>query len=183
MRGNVGFQVPEDQAGLILVFEPDEDDLEDISVNLGSTPISLSPPTDLNLKFKQEVFHPGDTVEFLDLVVEVVEVSYPANDEIKRPEEGYKSIVINLRVENLGDDTLYFTGINQIYLKDSTGQKYSDGNSALPIGADDYVVGSLQPGEQIRGRMGFLVPEDRSGFVLVFDRDQWDFGKTFISLE
>ena len=183
IRGNVGFQVPEDQVDLVLIFETDLDDLGDISVNLGPTPTFLAPPTDLNLKFKQDIFHIGDSVEFLDLLVQVIEVSYPADDEITRPEEGHKSLVIELRVENQGDGTLYFIGTDQIYLKDSTGQKYHDDSLALPSGADDHVVGSLEPGEHIRGRIAFLVPEDGTGFTFVFDRDMFDYGKLFISVD
>lgn len=182
IRGKVGFQVPEDQVDLVLIYEPSHDDLGEISVNLGSTLVSLAPPTDLNLKLQQEIFRIGDSVEILDQLVQVIEVTYPADDEIIKPEEGYKSIVVDLQVENQGDDTLYFTGSNQIYLKDSTGQKYSDDSLALPSDSD-HVVGNLEPGEKIRGQIGFLVPEDAGGFIFVFDRDQFDFGKVFISLD
>jgi len=183
IRGKIGFEVPEDLVEFVFILELDQNDLGEISVNLGPTPVSHPPPADLGLKLQQEIFHTGDVVELVDLLVQVIEVTYPADDEITRSEEGHKSIVIDLRVENQGDDTLYFTGPDQIYLKDSTGQKYSDDVLALPSGADDHVVGSLQPGEHIRGRMGFLIPEDRSGFVFVFDRDLFDFGKAFISLD
>jgi hypothetical protein len=118
----------------------------------------------------------------LDQVIQVIEVTYPADDEITRPKEGYKSIVVDVQIENQGDGTLYFTGSNQIYLKDSTGQKYSDDSLALPSDSD-HVVGDLQPGESIRGQIGFLVPKDAGGLIFVFDPDQFEFGKVFISLD
>ena len=103
--------------------------------------------------------------------------------KIYRPIEGYKSIVVDLQIKNQGDDTLYFTGSNQIYLKDSTGQKYSEDSLALPNDSDDHVVGSLEQGESIRGQVGFLVPEDAGGLIFVFDPDMFEFGKVFISLD
>jgi hypothetical protein len=182
IRGKIGFQVPEEQADFVFIYEPDQDDLGEISINLGSTPVFLDPPTDINLKFQQKIFLVGDSAEILNQIVQVIEVSYPADEEIARPKEGYKSIVVDLQFENQGDATLYFTGSDQIYLKDSTGQKYSSNSSALPEDSD-YVVGSLQPGESIRGQIGFHVPEDAGGFIFVFDPDLFEFGKVFISLD
>lgn len=40
-----------------------------------------------------------------------------------------------------------------------------------------------EPGESTQGLIGFLVPEDGDGLVFVFDRDMFDFGKVFISLD
>ena len=120
IRGRVGFQVPEDQVEFVLIYEPDQDDLGEILINLGSTPVSLAPPTDLNLKLQQEIFQIGDSAEILGQVIQIIGVTYPADEEITRPKEGYKSIVVDLQIENQGDTNLYFTGSNQMYLKDST---------------------------------------------------------------
>jgi hypothetical protein len=182
IRGKIGFQVPEDQVEFVLIYEPDQDDLGDISVNLGLIPVSLVPPSDLSLKFQQKIFLIGDSAEILDQVIQIIEVTYPADDEIMRPKEGYKSIVVDVQIENQGDNTLYFTGSNQIYLKDSTGQIYSSEPSALPNDSS-HVVGDLQPGESIRGQIGFHVPEGSGGLIFVFDPDQFEFGKVFISLD
>lgn len=183
IRGKVGFEVPEDQVEFGFIYEPDQDDLGEISVNLGSTPVSLAPPTDLNLKLQQKVFQIGDSAEILDKVIQVIEVTYPAEDEIIKPEEGYKSIIVEVQIQNQSDTTLYFTGSNQIYLKDSTGQKYSSDPLALPTDNTSNLVGNLQPGESIQGLIGFLVPGDAGGFIFVFDADMFEFGKVFISLD
>jgi len=183
IRGKIGFQVPEDQVEFVFIYEPYQDDLGEISVNLGSTPVSLAPPTDLNLKLQQKIFQIGDSTEVLGQVIQVIGVTYPADEEITWPKEGYKSIVVDLQIENQGDTTLYFTGPNQMYLKDSTGQKYSDDSLALPAGSDDHVVGHLEPGESIRGQMGFHIPEDAGGLIFVFDPNLFEFGKVLISLD
>lgn len=183
LRGMVGFQVPEDQVEFVLILEPDQHDLGEISVNLGSTPVSLAPPTNLNLSIQQKIYQIGDSAEILGQIIQVIGVAYPADEEITRPQEGFKSIVVDLQVENQGDGTLYFTGSNQMYLKDSTGQKYSDDPLALPAGSDDHVIGSLEPGESIRGQMAFLIPEDAGGLIFIFDPDMFEFGKVFISLD
>jgi hypothetical protein len=157
--------------------------LGEISVNLGSTPVFLPPPTDLNLKFQQKIYQIGDSAEILGQVIQVIGVTYPADEEITRPQEGYKSIVVEILIENQGEKTLYFTGPDQLYLKDSSGQKYSDDSLALPAGSEDHVVGSLEPGESIQGRMAFLVPQDAGGLIFVFDPSMFELGKVFISLD
>ena len=119
----------------------------------------------------------------MDIVIQVIGVTYPADNEINRPEEGYKSIVVDLLIKNQSDTTLYFTGPNQIYLKDSTGQKYFDDPVALPTDTTSNLVGDLQPDESIQGQIGFLVPEDTGGFIFVFDPDMFEFGKVLISLD
>ena len=183
LRGMVGFQVPEDQVEFVLILEPDQDDLGEISVNLGSTPQFLDPPLDLDLELQQKIYQLGDSAEILGQVIQVIGVTYPADEEITRPQEGYKSIVVEILIENQGDKTLYFTGPDQLYLKDSSGQKYSDDSLALPAGSDDHVIGSLEPGESIQGRMAFLVPQDADGLIFVFDPDMFELGKVFLALD
>ncbi|MCJ7714895.1 MAG: DUF4352 domain-containing protein [Anaerolineales bacterium] len=183
IRGKIGFEVPEDQVEFVFILEPDQYELGDISVNLGPTPVSLAPPSDLNLKLSQKAFLIGDSAEIMDIVIQVIGVSYLTDDEIIRPIEGYKSIVVDLQVKNQSDDTLYFTGPNQIYLKDSTGQKYSSDPLALLANTISNLANNLEPGESTQGLIGFTVPEDASGVVFVFDADMFEFGKVFISLD
>jgi hypothetical protein len=69
-----------------------------------------------------------------------------------------------------------------MYLKDETGQKYTfhlGAQSLLDSGLPDD---ELQPGEKVRGEIGFQVPESAQELVFVFDAEVFGFGKVFISL-
>jgi hypothetical protein len=70
-----------------------------------------------------------------------------------------------------------------MYLKDSTGEKYTFHLGAQSIIDSGLPDDELQPGERIRGQIGFQVPKNASGLVFVFDAEVFGFGKVFIALD
>lgn len=183
VRGKVGFHVPAGQNDFLFVYEVNLIGLGEVSVNLGNTPVAMEPPTNLNLANQQKIFLIGDLVEISGLVIQVLQASYPAGTEIIKPKEGFKFASVDVQIENKSDRVQEITSIAQMYLKDSTGQKYT-----FHLGAQSVINGGLpddelQPGERIRGQIGFLVPINVEGLVFVFDAEIFGFGKVFISLE
>ena len=90
---------------------------------------------------------------------------------------------VDVQVENQGDTVQEITSIAQMYLKDSTGQKYTfhlGAQSVIDTGLPDD---ELQPGERVRGQIGFQVPNNLSSLIFVFDADIWGYGKAFIALD
>lgn len=183
IRGKVGFQVPEDLENFVFIYELNRDGWGEISVNLGSTPVTMDPPTTLNLTLQQDIYQIGDLIEISNRVIQVIEVTYPAGNEIIKPKENYKFVVVDVQIENQGEDTQFINGPFQMYLKDSTGQKYSSDSGAESINNSVPLIDELQPGERIRGQIGFQVPEDEGGLIFVFFPDSFEYGKVFITMD
>lgn len=183
IRGKVGFHVPEDLVNFIFIYEANLIGLGEVSVNLGPTPVAMDPPTDLNLVQQQEVYQIGDLIEISNLVIQVIQVNYPAGTEIIKPKVDYKFVSVDVSVENQGGSPQEITSIVQMYLKDSTSQKYTFHLGAQSVIDSGLPDDELQPGEKIRGQIGFQVPENAKGLVFVFDAEIFGYGKVFIALE
>ena len=183
IRGKIGFHVPDDLVNFIFVYEANLIGLGEVSVNLGSTPVSMDPPTDLNLAQQQTIYQIGDLIDISNLAIQVLQVSYPAGNEIVKPKEDYKFVAVDVTIENRGETTQEISSIVQMYLKDSTGQKYTFHLGAQSVIDSGLPNDELQKGEKIRGQIGYQVPEDIQGLVFVFDVEIFGFGKVFIALE
>jgi hypothetical protein len=132
---------------------------------------------------QQEIYQIGDLVMISDLVIQVLNVSYPAETDFVKPKEGYQFVSVDVQVDNQGDTVQEITSIAQMYLKDGSGQKYTfhlGAQSLIDTGLPDD---ELQSGERVRGQIGFQVPVNISGMVFVFDADVWGYGKAFIALQ
>jgi len=183
IRGKVGFHIPEDQVDFVFVYEANLIGLGEVSVDLGSTPIAMEPPAELYLQHQQKVFDIGDIVELSGLAIQILDVSYPDGVGVVQPKEGYKFVGLDVQIENRGEIVKEITSVVQMYLKDSTGQKYTfhlGSQSILDSGLPDD---ELQPGERVRGQIGYQIPTNVSGLIFVFDAEVFGFGKAFISLE
>jgi hypothetical protein len=182
LRGKVGFHVPEDRQDFIFIYEANLIGLGEVSVDLGKTPVAMDPPTDLNLS-QQQVFQIGDMVEISDMIIQVNQVSFPPGNEIVKPKTDFKFVSVDVTVENQGSTTQEITSIAQMYIKDSTGQKYTFHLGAQSIIDSGLPDDELNPGERIRGQIGFQVPINVQGLIFVFDAEIFGFGKAFIALE
>jgi len=183
IRGKVGFHVPENLTDFLFVYEANLLGQGEVSVHLGPVPVAMDPPEDLNLTQTQEIYQTGDPVKISDLVIQILEVKYPTWTEFVKPKEGYKFAAVDIQIENQGSSVQEITSVVQMYLKDETGQKYTfhlGAQSLLDAGLPDD---ELQPGEKVRGQIGFQVPEDAQNLVFVFDAEIFGFGKIFITLE
>jgi hypothetical protein len=183
IRGKVGFHVPQDLTNFTFVYEANLLGIGEASVNLGPTPIAMNPPENLNLVQQQEIYQIGDLVMISDLVIQVLNVSYPAETDFVKPKEGYQFVSVDVQVDNQGDTVQEITSIAQMYLKDGSGQKYTfhlGAQSLIDTGLPDD---ELQSGERVRGQIGFQVPVNINGMVFVFDADVWGYGKAFIALQ
>jgi hypothetical protein len=183
IRGKVGFHVPEDLTNFIFIYEANLMGIGEVSVNLGGTPIAMDPPSDLNLAHRQEIFSVGEQIEISGLVIQVLGVSYPSGTDFVKPKEDYKFVSVDVQVENQGESIQEITSIVQMYLKDNTGEKYTFHLGAQSIIDSGLPDDELQPGERIRGQIGFQVPTDAEGLIFVFDAEIFGFGKVFITLE
>jgi len=183
VRGKVGFHVPEEMTGFTFVYEANLLGQGEVSVGLGSVPIAMEPPEDLNLLPSLDIYQIGDPINIADLQIQVLGVSFPAETDFIKPKQGYQFAAVDVQIENQGSNVQEITSVVQMYLKDDTGEKYTfhlGAQSLLDTGLPDD---ELQPGEKVRGEIGFQVPESAQDLVFVFDAELFGFGKVFISLQ
>lgn len=183
IRGKVGFHVPEEMTNFTFVYEANLVGLGEVSINLGATPMSMNPPSDLNLAQRQKIYLIGDLIEISDLTIQIIQINYPEGTEIVKPREEYKFVAIDIQVENQGETVQEITSIVQMYLKDNTGEKFTFHLGAQSILDSGLPDDELQPGERVRGQIGFQVPDDSEGLMFVFDAEVFGFGKVFIALD
>jgi hypothetical protein len=182
VRGKVGFQVPQDMTGFTFVFEAKLIGLGEVSIALGNTPLAIDPPSDLNLANQQKTYQIGDLIEISGVAIQVLGTSHPAGTEIIQPRQGYHFVGVEVQVENRSESVQEINSVVQMYLKDSSGQKYTfhlGAQSLLDSGLPDD---ELQPGERVRGEIGFQVPDNAGGLIFVFDAEIFGYGKAFIAL-
>ena len=180
IRGKVGFQVPTESKGLVFVFDAAVFGTGKVFVELGPDPISLEPPAELVGELDQETFAVGDIIEMGDLTLTVNEIAFPEGDNFTKPDEGKKFIVVDLTLVNNSSEAKAVSSMLQMYLKDTTGQKYDLDLMASVASGGTTPDGEIAPSEKIRGQVSFQVPEDIDGLVFVFDADVFGFGKVFI---
>ena len=182
VRGKVGFQVPEDLEGLTFVYEVNLIGLGEISVDLGPQPTTYAVPGDLDLGQPPEVFQVGEHVEISDLVVQVEGVTRPQGGEVIQPDPGMDFLLVDVRVENRGDRTRELSSAVSMSLKDASGRRYTFHLGAQTAAEAGLPDDELLPGEQVRGQIGFQVPEKARGLTFVFDPDLVGYGKALIAL-
>jgi len=182
VRGQVGFQVPEDATGLVFVFDADVWGTGKVFVALGPEPVLVEPPEELPGEQTQTVFAIGDVIEIGDLTLTVNEVSSPPGDSFNKPDEGNKFVVVDVTIKNQSSEAASVSSMLQMSLKDNTGQGYDVDLMASAASGGATPDGEIAPGETIRGQVGFQVPEDATDLVFVFDADVWGFGKVFVAL-
>jgi hypothetical protein len=182
VRGKVGFQVPEDATGLVFVFDADFFRTGKAFVALGPEPVSLEPPAELAGEQVQETFAIGDIVSIGDSVMVVLGWSQPSGNEFSEPDQGKRFVAVDVLLVNQGSDTAAISSMLQMNLKDDTGQKYDVDLMAATATGSSTPDGELAPGERVRGKVGFQVPEDAQGLVFVYDAEVFDYGKVFVAL-
>jgi hypothetical protein len=183
VRGKVGFQVPQNTAGLVFVFDAAVFGTGKVFVDLGPEPVSMEPPLQLAGEQEQATFAIGDVVQIGDLTLTVNEVTYPPGSEFNKPESGNKFAVVDVTMENKGTESKAVSSLMQMYLKDDTGQKYDLDLMASSASGGTTPDGEITPGEKLRGQVGFQIPEDAQGLTFVFDADVFGHGKVFVALQ
>jgi hypothetical protein len=72
------------------------------------------------------------------------------------PGDGKTYLIVNLYVKNKTNKILPLYPVTQTYIKDSQGQTYSIGPAIVK---QPFLAGDLQPGDQIKGELAYVVPD------------------------
>lgn len=182
IRGKVGFQVPENAQELQFVFDADVFGAGKVFVNLGTEPITVELPAEVAAETQQQVFNVGETIKIGTLELTVNEVMYPMGDQFNKPSAGRRFLAVDLTIENKGTSATNISTLLQMWVKDSTSQKFTVDLMATMAAKGTPPDGELAAGEKVRGQVGFQVPENATGLVFVFDADVFSAGKILIAL-
>ena len=182
MRGQVAYQIRNVAEGLQFVFDADPWGSGKVFIALGSTPIHLPPPENLAGEITQEVFQIGDTVALGEQEFIVNAASFSTGGEFNRPQPGMQYLIVDVSITNLGEVSIQFSSLLQITVRDETGQIYPEHLGGTIAAGGDTPNGEIVPGETIRGQMGFQVPLEVDGFLLVIDSEVWGYGKIMIQV-
>lgn len=115
---------------------------------------------------KTEVFEIGDYVKAGNLVFTVNSVRTDKGSEFIKPDEGNIYYIIDVTVENTGDESEIVSSMIMFRLFDSEGYNYS-----ITFGPETkgQLDGEVSPGRKIRGELVFEIPEDSTGLELEID--------------
>lgn len=115
---------------------------------------------------KTEVFEIGDSVKAGNLVFTVNSVRTDKGSEFIKPDEGNIYYIIDVTVENTGDESEIVSSMIMFRLFDSEGYNYS-----ITFGPETkgQLDGEVSPGRKIRGELVFEIPEDSTGLELEID--------------
>lgn len=127
-------------------------------------------------------FQVGDIVEIEDLVLAVLGWDYIEGDQFNQPDEGQQFIAVEMVLVNQGDDSETLSSFLHMSLRDGTGQKYDPDLLAGSAAGSSAPEGEVSPGERVRGKIGFQVPQDVGALTFVFDASVFGTGKVFVEL-
>jgi hypothetical protein len=183
--GKVGFQVPESAGGLQFVFEMGswmEANVGKIFVDLDPQPVQVQLPGDLPGERKPQLHSASQPVQLDDVVITINGVGYPEAGKYTFPLPGNKFMVVDVTFENKGSSSVpLYTGL--LLIKDSRDWLCLEDGMAIMAAGGSRLQGELTAGEKLRGQVGFQVPENATGLILVFDNDIYKPGKVFIALQ
>jgi hypothetical protein len=129
-----------------------------------------------------QIYKVGDIVSIGDNVMVVLGWDVVPGDQFNKPDEGKKFIVVDAIIVNQSQTAMSVSSLLQMSLKDDTSQKYSVDLMASMAANASSIDGEIAPGERVRGKVGFQVPENAKGLQFVFDADVFGTGKVFVDL-
>jgi hypothetical protein len=164
---------------------PTEAPTEEVSTETresAATEAPIEAPTEEPTAAGPTTYLVGDIINIGDIVMVVLGWDMPPGDDFAKPDEGKVFVAVEVILVNQGDSSDSVSSMLQMGLKDDTGQQYDADFTASMAIDESSPDGEISPGERIRGKIGFQVPEDATGLVFVFDADVWGTGKVFVEL-
>jgi hypothetical protein len=139
-------------------------------------------PTDTPAPQALTTYQVGDIISIGDMVMVVLGWDSPPGDDFSKPDEGKKFVAVDVLLVNQGSASTSVSTMLQMSLKDATAQKYDVDLTANIATGSSAPDGEISPGERVRGKVGFQVPQDAEGLVFVFDASIFGTGKVFVEL-
>ncbi|AQL42016.1 hypothetical protein BV210_04465 [Halorientalis sp. IM1011] len=181
-RGTLVFEVPEGTSGLALHVDLDQSIIgyDGVEIDLASRGSGRTLTQDLQV----EVYETGDTLDYQDTRFTVNSVRTSSGEGFAQPDEGNEFVLVDVTVENTGDDELTVSTLLQMELKDGRGRTYDISIVGASVSDRDFSQGDpIPPGGRRRGEVVFEAPEGIDPLYLVMDFDVFAEGdKSFFQL-
>lgn len=136
--------------------------------------------TEENTEPERTEFYLNELVEIGDLVVSLNEVVESDGKEFFEPDEGNKYVILDLTFYNTGSEAYALSSMLGFEFVDNDGYTYDTSWTAPIKGGLD---GTILPGRQLRGQVGFEIPEGSTAAELLFDYDLFASGQLVFKLE
>jgi hypothetical protein len=129
---------------------------------------------------KIETFKIGDSVKAGNLIFTVNSTRTDAGGEFIKPDEGKIYYIIDVTVENTGDEPESVSSLMMFKLIDSDGYNYS-----VTFGPETQgqVDGEISAGRKLRGELVYEIPEDTEGLELEIDPTVFGSGQIIVELD
>lgn len=127
-----------------------------------------------------ETFSVGESIKMGGLICTVNSVRDSKGGDFLRPEEGNIYKIIDITLENMGEESVSISSLLMFSLSDAEGYKY---NVTIAPDTKGSIEGELQPGRKLRGEIAFEVPEDAVGLELLFEPNVFGFGQAIIKID
>ena len=185
VKGHLGFQLPQDAAKLILVFQTVDAQNNPLKVDVALAPTvaaAATPPappvvTPAPTPAKTLVTHQvGEPVAQAGLTLQVLKWSRPPAGGALMADLGKTIVRVDVSVENTGQTQLFMAPETAMTLRDAAGGSYkNDIRSAAmsrPSQPPPFLL-PIAPGTVRTGAVWFQVPPDAQGLVFVLDTSQF----------
>ncbi len=124
----------------------------------------------------------GELIQSGDLVLFVVGWEDVLPTAYHKPGAGNKFVAVEYIAVNAGSIPLPLSCYSDIYLKDESGQMYEQDIGATLAADISSLSIELNPGEKVRGKTGYQVPQNATGLQFIFDSRNWNAAKVFVNL-
>ena len=157
--------------------------IEEKSTKVGELSNEVEDPGESGPQSPQEVIYEvGDIISVNDSILVVLGWDQPPGGDFNPPDEGKKYLVVDLIIGNQGSKSFNSSPVFQMTLKDETGQKYNINGKANLASGSNQPNGEVNPGEIVRGKVGFHVPEDLTNFTFVYEANLLGIGEVSVNL-
>lgn len=129
---------------------------------------------------KTEIFNIGDSVKAGDLVFTVNSTRTDNGNDIFKPAEGSIFYIVDVTIENTGNESEAVSSLMMFNLFDSEGYNYT-----VTIGPETrgQVDGEIMAGRKLRGELVFEIPENAESLELEIDPTLSGSGKIRVALD
>jgi uncharacterized protein DUF4352 len=139
-------------------------------------------PTATSAPASPQTYAIGDIIAIQDVTLVVLGWERPECDQFSKPKPGQSFIAVDLLLVNTGEASEALSSLVQVSLKDGTDLKYTPELLASTAAGASATDGEIVPGERMRGKVGFELPQEAKDLVFVFDADLVGAGKIFVAL-
>ncbi|HSN74439.1 MAG TPA: DUF4352 domain-containing protein [Anaerolineae bacterium] len=122
----------------------------------------------------------GETLALGDLVLTVAPIA--AIDAAPAAQPGRQLVLLDVAIQNVGEQMVSINAARDLVLKDSADQFYKINAAAVAAIRGTTPDVDLTPGETVRAQLGFDVPAEARDLTLSFAADRFRAGRIFVRL-